>query len=320
MFSSSAKFERPPLYSVDETGKFSFQPDGSNWVFSASVHIGRSVGTQKVNQQTYPKSFITHYSIFGVPYTGRRSPLSARFARTIAKHDESHVIADFQAGKDVGLGMFGNKDSSSVFGVGVRFAQFNTKSNISLNSDPDWQFLYRYNDYPSLGIYHLKKVAGQPYHSNIAGLIATRNFLGIGPSISWNASAPFIGTAKNGEVTVDWGLNAAILFGRQRTKVQHHTTSLYHSRNLGSYVGQSYRSKATVLSRSTTAHNRMRNVIVPNVGGFAGLSFHVENFKVSAGYRADLFFHAVDGGIDTHKSENVGFYGPFASVSVGIGG
>lgn len=28
----------------------------------------------------------------------------------------------------------------------------------------------------------------------------------------------------------------------------------------------------------------------------------------------------MDGGIDTAKSENVGFYGPFASVSAGIGG
>ena len=33
-------------------------------------------------------------------------------------------IADFQAGKDVGLGMFGN-GGKSVFSAGVRFAQFN---------------------------------------------------------------------------------------------------------------------------------------------------------------------------------------------------
>jgi hypothetical protein len=64
----------------------------------------------------------------------------------------------------------------------------------------------------------------------------------------------------------------------------------------------------------------VRTIIVPNVGGFAGLSFHVENFKISAGYRADLFFGAMDGGIDAAKSENVGFYGPFATVSVGLGG
>ena len=42
--------------------------------------------------------------------------------------------------------------------------------------------------------------------------------------------------------------------------------------------------------------------------------------EVDLGYRADVFFGAMDGGIETRKSENVGFYGPFASVSVGIGG
>jgi hypothetical protein len=44
------------------------------------------------------------------------------------------------------------------------------------------------------------------------------------------------------------------------------------------------------------------------------------NAKVKFGYRADLFLGAMDGGIDTAKKENVGFYGPFATVSVGIGG
>ena len=63
--------------------------------------------------------------------------------------------------------------------------------------------------------------------------------------------------------------------------------------------------------------HRAKTVIVPNIGGFAGASWRIQNFKVSAGYRADLFFGAMDGGIDAAKKENVGFYGPFASVSIG---
>ncbi len=59
---------------------------------------------------------------------------------------------------------------------------------------------------------------------------------------------------------------------------------------------------------------------MPNLGGFAGISFIFQSAKVSLGYRADFFFGAMDGGIDTAKNENVGFYGPFASVSVGLGG
>ena len=43
MFTPSQKYERPPLYSIDEDGKISFQPEDSNWIFSASVRYGRSI-------------------------------------------------------------------------------------------------------------------------------------------------------------------------------------------------------------------------------------------------------------------------------------
>ena len=73
-----------------------------------------------------------------------------RHCREPAIH-ESHLILDFQAGKDVGLGMFGIKDGSSTVNVGVRIAQFQSKSNIALKSDPDWRFSYKYgSSYPSL--------------------------------------------------------------------------------------------------------------------------------------------------------------------------
>jgi hypothetical protein len=60
--------------------------------------------------------------------------------------------------------------------------------------------------------------------------------------------------------------------------------------------------------------------MVPNLGGFAGISFKYPDAKVSFGYRADFFFGAMDSGIDVVHKENRGFYGPFATISVGIGG
>ncbi len=74
---------------------------------------------------------------------------------------------------------------------------------------------------------------------------------------------------------------------------------------------------------STTAHvpvNRSRSVVVPNVGGQAAVSFRHGPARVSFGYRADFFFGAMDGGIDTRKTYNRDFYGPFATVSIGLGG
>jgi hypothetical protein len=61
-------------------------------------------------------------------------------------------------------------------------------------------------------------------------------------------------------------------------------------------------------------------VIVPNIGGFAGLSVRFPNAKVSLGYRADAFFGAMDGGIDVRKTYDRDFYGPFATISIGLGG
>jgi hypothetical protein len=57
---------------------------------------------------------------------------------------------------------------------------------------------------------------------------------------------------------------------------------------------------------------------VPNVGGFAGLSFRYAAAKLSLGYRADFFFGAMDGGIDEGHSEKRDFYGPFATLSIGL--
>jgi hypothetical protein len=59
---------------------------------------------------------------------------------------------------------------------------------------------------------------------------------------------------------------------------------------------------------------------VSNLGGFAGVSYRYNNAKISFGYRTDFFFGAIDGGIDKPKSENLGFSGPFANISFGLGG
>ncbi len=77
-------------------------------------------------------------------------------------------------------------------------------------------------------------------------------------------------------------------------------------------------SEYALIYQHSGAHSGVRTVTIPNVGGFAGVSYRIENFKVNLGYRADFFFGAIDGGIDTRKSETLGFYGPFATISIGF--
>ncbi len=248
---------------------------------------------------------------------GYHGPLAAKFAKTKMTADESHLVLDFQAGKDVGLGLFGG---SSQINLGVRFAQFDNKSNITLNSDPDWQRQYKYAPtfwwgiFP--GIRDIKFWGGEGYHNRNAGLQAQRSFRGIGPTLSWNGSSPFAGDREDGELLFDYGANLAVLFGRQRAKVAHQTSGNYHSIDLYGY-GQRGQHIQTALT--ATAHTRSRSVVVPNVGGFAGITYRVHDFKLSAGYRADFFFNAMDGGNDARRSEKIGNYGPFASDQCRIG-
>ncbi|HEY5237141.1 MAG TPA: Lpg1974 family pore-forming outer membrane protein [Rhizomicrobium sp.] len=303
-FSPSQKFERLPLYSIDESGKVSFQPEGSDWVVSASVLYGRSASQSHVHQQITPSDFTKYFS--GHHYDD--VPSGARFADTTVRNKQNHLVVDFQAGKDVGLGIFGDRNGSSVFSLGVRYAQFGTQSTITLKSNPDWHFyIFHY------GTLSIPIINGGIFHSNAAQLQAERSFHGVGPSLSWKASTPFAGSVDSGEIVLDWGINAAVLFGRQKAKTHHQST--------GRYAHAKYRYSLHITSQPPSAHStRSRAIVAPNVDGFAGLSFRIQNFKVSAGYRADLFFGAMDGGIDAAKKENVGFYGPFAAISVGLGG
>jgi hypothetical protein len=316
MFAPSTKFEKLPHTSADETAKLSFRPTDWDWVFSASARIGRSVRNVDVNQQTFPQPFYNPFRSGSVslPFL-YHGPIANKFASTQMQAGERHVILDFQAGKDVGLGWLGG---SSQINFGVRFAQFNNKTNITLASDPDWHRHYKYASFPSIfpKLVHWKAWGGEGYHNHYANLQARRDFHGVGPTLSWNGSSPFLGHRENGELLFDYGANFAMLFGRQHANVAHQTKQNYHPETMNyGQMGQHIDTQVT-----STAHTRGRTLIVPNAGGFAGMSYRIHDFKISAGYRADFFFGAMDGGNDARKSENVGFYGPFASVSVGIGG
>lgn len=311
-FAPSQKLERPPLYGFDESASLSIQPKGSDWVVSASVRYARSSSKRHVHQQTYPAAF--SFSLFG--YTHLVQPRAARFADTISQKSESHSIIDFKVGKDVGLGLFGQSGGSSLLELGVRFAQFSSKTNVSLKSDPDWHFSAKYLNIPTYGI-HTSIARAQPYHSNWATLEADRSFHGMGPSVSWKSSLPFAGNKENGELDLDWGVNAALLFGRQKTRVHHQATGYYQT----GYAQFGTPPPAVLVYHPTPANvTRTKSVTVPNVGGFAGISYQFTNAKLSLGYRADFFFGAVDGGIDSRKTYDRNFYGPFANVNIGLGG
>ena len=283
---SHVNLEKAPSTIWDKGAQFTFQPSGSDWVISAAIHYGR------ISRNEDHSQLISH-----VPskyfYNAYQHPISYGA--------ESHTVVDFQVGRDVGLGKFGG-DGSSVLSAGVRFAQFHSKTTVDIKSQPTNHVLYT------------------GYYRFYATFAAERKFSGVGPSLSWDGSADIAGNPSAGRITLDWGLNGAILFGRQRTRTQHQTKenhiAWFYSQPNPPYTG--FASRIPVYHASASSA-RSKRVTVPNVGGFAGVSLRYASAKISFGYRADFFFNPIDGGIDAAKKEDRAFYGPFASISIGIG-
>ena len=296
--------QKPLESSFGFEGKISIEPEESDWTFSAGVIYGRSNGAKHIHHQTTPKSFA-----FGTGSYKKYVPIAAtygKFSDAVASKHESHAILDFQAGKDVGLGIFG-QHGQAVINVGLRFAQFHNDTQVSLNSGPD-PLGYKY-----LGT---RKLLPQARPFTYRGkLEASRSFTGLGPSASWDASTLVIGNATDASFTLDWAAHAALLFGRQKADVQHQTSEYSKpppSQGNGSgLIHPVYQTGAK--------HRRSRSVVVPNIGGMAGVSLKFPNAKVSLGYRADFFFGAMDSGIGARNSETLGFHGPFATISIGLG-
>ncbi|HVU19466.1 MAG TPA: Lpg1974 family pore-forming outer membrane protein [Rhizomicrobium sp.] len=299
--------QRAPHESFGIEGKIVFQPEDSDWKFSAAIRYGRAHARRHAHNQTAVAPVIFHYSYAG--YTGHATKYFGNepFADSRVLINQSHAVLDFEAGKDVGLGIFG-RESSSVVSAGVRFAQFSSESAVNIYARPSIVTAYA----PLFGGIYFPQSAFHQYtmHAN-----SQRSFRGIGPSLSWDASTSLFGN-DHVKLTADWGINAALLFGRQKAKTSHMTRA--YDRTGTVYPNPAY----THLYPTRTTDNplRSRAIIVPNLGGFAGLSVKYSNAKVSFGYRADFFFGATDTGIDTRDAETLGFHGPFATVSVGLGG
>ncbi len=285
-----------PLYGYDLSGKLTVQPSGSDWMFSASVRYGKARrGPKFAHDQTYNTHKLTNKYVL----------TTYAFTDLHAVKETKHAIIDFQAGKDVGLGMFGGHGTSTI-DFGVRVVQFNEKSDAVMSAQTNVP-----------GKYAAGTVLDAYMH-------ATRSFSGIGPSVAWSGSVPLLGSADNG-LAFDWGANAAVLFGRQKARIGTHSKDRYYTGGYSlSYTasgGYNVHYNTAVRTNSTKTSIRKRTAVVPNIGAFAGISYRVGGRgKIALGYRADFFFGAMDGGIDARKTEDISFHGPFATISLGLGG
>jgi hypothetical protein len=234
-------------------GDVKFQPAGSDLILRLGVQYGRTRSEHKDAAFTYLTS----------TDGGRYYYITAH-----ARNKEEHVKVDFQVGKDFGLGMFGNNSGTSIFSVGIRYAQFNSRSDALLNF-----------------------TTGTKYATGSGTSVVSRSFHGIGPMISWEASAPI----SDEGFSLDWGAEAAVLFGRQKLRFEVAYTTGY-----------------------STGGERHRNKTVPEVGGFMGISWNCPDAKFSLGYKVDAMFNVLDGGLITGGNVDRITHGPFVKVGVNV--
>jgi hypothetical protein len=294
---SPSEAQKPSIYSYGGEGSISLHPHGTDWSFTAAIRYGRSSNNKHVHQQT---KLYTHFLRGAAP----RTASLPRFADFKAQNSENHAILDFQVGRDFGLG-FGESTAS----FGVRMADFTSKSGIGILARPNVDFvagtlLGKYTKLPSHADYQVNA-------SN------RRSFSGVGPSLSFNGDLPVIG-GEDGALTLDWGVNGALLFGRQKATGSSNEAA-YHYKG-AALTGNPPPGVTLLYDHPTVAHNRSRSVTVPNVGFLAGVSFRYPGAKVSFGYRADMFFGAMDMGVGQRDTKDRNFYGPFATISIGLGG
>jgi len=279
--------EKAPPKIWDKGASITFAPEGSDWLLSASIRYGKTARSLHRDQHN-PTSVLPTKYVSGILYNAYQHP-SIHAA-------ESHTILDFQVGRDVGLGRFGH-DAASTVNLGVRIAQFNSNNGGDIKSQPTSGNNFGFGN------------SAHPYDKFYASFAAKRSFKGIGPSLSWDASAMIAGNRADGGISLDWGVNGAVLFGRQKTSEHHKTLKQYWH----------FYQYTTVYHNTPSPVSRSKNVTVPDLGAFAGISWRYSAAKVTLGYRADMFFGAIDGGIDTAKKEDRAFYGPFVSIAVGVG-
>jgi len=281
--------QHPPKYSFGGEGSLQYQPEGWDWKLSASILFGRSNGDHH------------RYQTKTLPPTPKYFPHQPITSDDLAHYKESHAVLDFQAGKDVGLGLFGHSGSSTL-NFGVRIAQLSSKESLNAYACPTE--LISFPPPPAFPI-HLE------FGIYTVSSRADRNFRGIGPSIRWNGSTPVAGNKDDVELAIDWSLQGSALFGRQRANLHLMTVDNDH------YFLPFHGLVNHPITFAVDA-KRARSLVVPNLGGSLALSVKFPNAKISIGYRADEFFNAMDTGISTRKTSNVLFHGPFASVSFGF--
>jgi outer membrane receptor protein involved in Fe transport len=291
--------------------RITYQPDAANWSVMAAVRYGRANSSVPLVHRERPAGPArcevlpngkygvlcdpsSPYYYHGILKTG------TNWADASAQEREKHVIADFQVGADVGLGLL----RESRVSAGIRYANIESTTRTMMRGI-NWDLQDGWIKYPS---------TRNEYE---ADLTADRKFKGAGPTLTWAAGQALLGNEEAGHVDLDWSITGGVLFGKQRTKA----TGSYATASPSVNYLAAYRIPlVTPTPQPLGVAPRDKSATVPVLDLSLGLSYEIQRIKVGAGYHWERYYNALDAGYAERKSYDRTFDGPYFKIAVGFGG
>jgi iron complex outermembrane receptor protein len=228
-------------------------------------------------------------------------PTNSSWVHTSQSDD--HMMVDFMVGRDFGMGA---GDFRSSLSGGLGYARLRSRTDLNVKGIPDWVVTNGPFTDPDSATHHWYD----------ATLTSEREFEGVGPVASWEASQRLLGDEQSGSVSLAWTVGGGVLFGKQKVDFTGDILSNYY---LSAYV-ITYPWLVDSSERIAVDRQRSESTIVPTANLSLGLTYEVDRFKLGAGYRWERYFNAIDGGDREPKDFDRTIDGPYFKLSVGFGG
>jgi outer membrane receptor protein involved in Fe transport len=287
-----------------------YRPAGSPWTVSAGLRHGRTnSGITRLHREEASGPKACSFPIAGIgslfcdPNSSKYSPYNFRAAMdwsdASAVNREEHTLVDFEVGRDLGVGAFNVKSSLAL---GLRYAQFRSSTDATMYGIPDWEHLP--DGWANI------PVASHYYGASLA---AARKFKGAGPTLSWDASKRLLGDELTGHVDLDWSATGGVLFGKQWSAV-----GGFEQR--GEFLGTYNTRPRPAVAKVPFSFDRSGSATVPLLDLAVGVSYEVQRFKLSTGYRWERYFNVLDAGYAEREDYDRTIDGPYFKIAVGFGG
>ena len=291
--------------------KLTYRPGNGPWKVTGGVRIGKTNGSPWLHAEwsTDPVCAVSGYyaALCDMPKYSILNDISmTNHADGRITDREEHTLIDFMVGRDLG---FGGLRRSSV-SVGLRHAAFESTTDAVFRGMPDWELEEGFFFGPAT-----------PHTRYDGAFQAQREFSGVGPTASWEASYPLLGGDELGRLDIDWSVTGGVLFGDQETAIT--GSEKVSSFETGPIAIIGLADPDGPIDVDVTPHepiSRSESSTVPTASVSLGLSYEIDRFMVGAGYRWERYFDAIDGGFEEHRSYDRTIDGPYFKLSVGFGG